>query len=68
MERVEDAFRTLAEPRLLVTTEKDAARLEGTGLLPPTLREHGYTLPIRIRFLFGQGETFDEEIKNYGLV
>ena len=68
MERVADAFGTLAEPRLLVTTETDAARLEGTGLLPPTLREHGYTIPIRIRFLFGQGETFDEEIKNYGLV
>ena len=68
MERVADAFGTLAEPRLLVTTEKDAARLEGTGLLPPTLREHGYTIPICIRFLFGQGETFNEEIKNYGLV
>ena len=68
MERVADAFGTLAEPRLLVTTEKDAARLEGTGLLPHSLREHGYTIPICIRFLFGQGETFNEEIKNYGLV
>ncbi len=65
MERVAEAFDRLPEPRLLVTTEKDAARLADTGLLPKRLGAHTCTLPIHIRFLFGQEGTFDQKIIDF---
>jgi tetraacyldisaccharide 4'-kinase len=65
MERVSQAFNFLADPKLLLTTEKDAARLDGTGLLPATLRTSGYTLPIRIRILHQKEEQFNQQIIDY---
>ncbi len=51
--------------KIIITTEKDALRLE---LHKAHLEEHGlpiYVLPIRVNFLFNEQEKFDQQVKDY---
>lgn len=64
--RIEEAFEALPEGRrLLVTTEKDAARLKGHPDLPKALKPHIVVLPIEIEILQNQQETFNHYIIDY---
>ena len=63
--RINEAFSALPSPRLVVTTEKDASRLKDAEGLSDDVKRHLYALPIRIRFLLGQEETFNENIIGY---
>ena len=65
--RINEAFATLPEPRLIVTTEKDAARLTGAEGLSDEARRRLYLLPIRISFMLDGDRQFDEYIKRYVL-
>jgi len=65
--RINEAFAALPEPRLIVTTEKDAARLTGAEGLSDEARRHLYLLPIRISFMLDGDRQFDEYIKRYVL-
>ena len=50
---------------IVLTTEKDAVRLE---MHKETLQNHGirvYVLPVRVRFLFDESQDFDNEIKQF---
>ena len=59
IQRIKDIWATItAEDRLLITTEKDAARLEAA--LPDM-----QVLPIEIAFLKDQEKPFNHYIKNY---
>ena len=63
IQHIAEAYDALPEGRrLLITTEKDAPRLHD---LPESLRTATYVLPLRIRFLQGQQESFDNYIINY---
>ena len=56
MERITTAFRRLTDPRkIILTTEKDAARLRDNTRLPETWRRYLYYLPIQVEFR-GDGE------------
>ena len=56
LRRIETAFRQItAKKKYIVTTEKDAARLQATSSLPEALKSFLYYIPITIRFL-GNGE------------
>ena len=50
---------------IIITTEKDAARLINTDGLSNDVREHMYSLPIEISIMLDQGEQFDEFILSY---
>jgi len=66
MEEIKAAWDNWQVPdKLIVTTEKDAARLH---LQKDTLAAWGYPVcvqPIKVQFLFGQGPVFDEIIGRY---
>lgn len=53
------------EPKIILTTEKDATRLE---LHRPYLASKQlplFVLPVEVEFLFGQGPAFDQEIRDH---
>ena len=63
--KINEAFENLPEPKLVITTEKDAARLEGVEGLSDALRKSLYVLPLRIGFMLNQEEKFNEKIISY---
>lgn len=64
-ERINDTFAALREPRLIITTEKDATRLLLTDGLSQDVRQHLYVQPIEVAFLNGQQESFNNKIISY---
>jgi tetraacyldisaccharide 4'-kinase len=64
-ERINDTFAALKEPRLIITTEKDATRLLLTDGLSQDVRQHLYVQPIEVAFLNGQQESFNNKIISY---
>ena len=50
---------------VIVTTEKDAARIKDRRELPQAIRENIYALPIEVKFLDNEAEKFNENIYNY---
>lgn len=60
--RINNTFDALPHPRLIVTTEKDAARLVAVDGLSNDVRRHTFALPIEVEFMLGGGEQFDEFI------
>lgn len=65
VERINNEFAALPEPRVIITTEKDAARLEGIDGLSDDVRCNLYALPVKIRFLLDQEEAFNDGIIGY---
>ncbi len=60
----EGSGKTTRRPEV-VTTEKDAVRMFSAGLLPESLKERLWYIPIRIRILFDQQEIFEKIITDY---
>ena len=58
-------FEATPAPRLIVTTEKDAARLAGLKELTDEVRKAIYVLPVHIRFMLEQEDNFNENIIGY---
>ncbi len=65
IKNINRAFEQLPEPRLLITTEKDAARLCTADGLSDEVKKHLYVLPVRIRFLLDEEEKFNQYITRY---
>ena len=65
VKRINSAFAELDGDKIVVTTEKDAERLRGLEGLDDSVRESLYALPVRIKFMLGQGEMFNENIIGY---
>ena len=55
----------MPKPKMIVTTEKDATRLIGLDGLSEDVREAMFALPVKIRFMLGQEESFNEKIIGY---
>ena len=65
IELINDTFESMPEPRIIITTEKDAVRLkEAEGLSEP-VRQSIYALPIKVSFMLDQEENFNEKIISY---
>ena len=64
---INEAFEALPQPRLVITTEKDAARLYEVEGLSPAVRQATYALPVKVSFMLDGEETFNETIRNYVL-
>ena len=63
--RINEVFANTPEPKIIITTEKDNARLFGIQGLADDVRKNIYMLPIEIEFLLGQQEDFNERIIGY---
>ena len=63
--RLNDTFAAMPAPKLIVTTEKDNARLFGMKGLSDEVRHNIYALPITIHFLLGREENFNDKIIGY---
>lgn len=65
IEFINDTFASMPEPRIIVTTEKDAARLMFLEGLSPDVRKALWVLPVEIEFMLDGGESFNEKILSY---
>lgn len=65
VEKINEAFASLPSPRTIITTEKDATRLENLEGLSEEVRKSIYTLPIEVKIMLDQQEKFDEVIMSY---
>ncbi len=64
--RINRTFAAMAAPKIILTTEKDAARLAGIEGLSEEVRQHIFILPIRISFIQkDQEEMFTQSIIGY---
>lgn len=63
--KLNNLFDSLPEPKTIITTEKDAARLYELDGLSDDVRRNIYALPVEISFMLDQGEDFDEFILSY---
>lgn len=65
-EAINYAFKMAKKPAIIITTEKDATRLELLEGMNSEVRQSIYVLPIRIQFMQeGEENTFNEQILNY---
>ena len=62
---INEAFSALPEPKMIITTEKDATRLTTVDGLSDEVRQNTYVLPIRINIMLGQEEEFNKSILDY---
>ncbi len=51
--------------KIIITTEKDAARLIDNPNVPDEIKPFIYVLPIKVVFLFDQEKKFNEQILGY---
>ncbi|MBR6445480.1 MAG: tetraacyldisaccharide 4'-kinase [Prevotella sp.] len=63
--RINEAFESLPKPRIILTTEKDAARLRHADGLSDDVRRNLYVQPVRISFMLEQEESFNTKILSY---
>lgn len=64
-EKINRTFAEMPNPKMVVTTEKDATRLIDLEGLAPEVRQSTYTLPIKVRFMLEQQETFNNKVISY---
>jgi len=63
--RINQMFEAMPAPKMIITTEKDAARLETAEGLNDEVRNHLYVLPVEIKFMQEQEELFNHKILSY---
>lgn len=63
--RINEAFAGIEAPRMIITTEKDQARLMGVETLSDDVKDNIYALPIKVRFMLDKEETFNKKIISY---
>ena len=64
-ELINSRLAAMPEPRMIVTTEKDAARLLTLEGLADETRRAMYVLPVSVKFMLEQEENFNENIIGY---
>ncbi len=66
MQRLGRLFRTAPEqPELVITTEKDAARLVCRTDYPTELKQKTFVLPVEVRFLYEKEQAFHQILTDY---
>ncbi len=63
---IEQEWETLpTENKIIIVTEKDAARLYSNNYLPEMLKPKIFALPVEVKFLFDQESLFIHKLKDY---
>jgi lipid-A-disaccharide kinase (EC 2.7.1.130) len=65
LQLIQRTFEAMPSPKVIITTEKDATRLAALEGIAPEIKEHLFALPIKVRFMLGEGENFNEKIISY---
>ncbi len=65
VENLNKRYSVLPQPKIIITTEKDATRIKGLSGLSEEVKCSIYTLPIEVKFMLEQEETFNENIIGY---
>ena len=65
IELINNTFCQMSSPKMIITTEKDSVRLTGMEGQSDEIRRNIYILPIRIKFMLGQEEEFNNKIIGY---
>lgn len=65
MQRISEVLARLPEPRLILTTEKDVARLMEVSPLPAWIEQNTWVLPIGVRLMQGKDTLFNNKITGY---
>ena len=63
--RINEAFAGMEAPKMIITTEKDQARLMGIETLSDDVKDNIYALPIKVSFMLDKEETFNQKIISY---
>lgn len=58
-------FREMPEPKMIITTEKDATRLQILRNVPDDIKDAIWVLPIKVIIKQDKGESFNEKITGY---
>ena len=62
---INETFSFMPSPKIMMTTEKDATRLQGLNGFSLDLRKSAYILPISVRILLDKDEEFNRIIIDY---
>ena len=62
---INEAFAAIPEPKVIITTEKDATRLAVLEELSREVKQHLYKLPIYIQIMQDQEELFNQTVLGY---
>ena len=62
---INEAFAALPEPKVIITTEKDATRLAVLEELSSEVKQHLYKLPIYIQIMQDQEDLFNQAVLGY---
>lgn len=65
VEAINMAYKMMEKPAVIITTEKDATRLETVSGLSEEVRKKTYVQPIRISFMLNEGDKFNNNIIDY---
>ena len=65
IERINSTFSNMPSPKIIITTEKDTARLADMDGLSDDVRQSLYKLPIRVKFMLDQEDEFNNKIIGY---
>ncbi len=62
---INDTFAAMETPKIIITTEKDATRLNDVDGLSDEVKRNIYVLPVRICFMQDQDNMFNKQITDY---
>ena len=62
---INDEFAAMHSPKVIITTEKDATRLQNVDGLSDEVRKSLYVLPVKVSFMLEGERPFNEKIIDY---
>lgn len=65
VEKINSTFASLPSPSCIITTEKDATRLENMQGLSEEVKRNLYVLPVKVKVMLDKHEKFEETIISY---
>ena len=65
LQRLNDTFEAMPSPKVIITTEKDATRLNDAEELGDELHKAFYVIPVNIKFMLEQEDSFNQNIIGY---
>ena len=63
--KINETFNAIKGEKIIVTTEKDATRLEQLEGLSEEVKQNLYVLPIKVKLMINQEEEFNDKIIDY---
>ena len=63
--KINETFNAIKGEKIIVTTEKDATRLDQLEGLCEEVKQNLYVLPIKVKFMINQEEEFNDKIIDY---